>query len=501
MRHRHTDGWDLRLRRAAAWWTQDYAPLDGRVRALFYALMLVLGHHAFTYDIPHRVATCPAGWFQPVGLAAWFFGAMDPADIGGWLRRLAPWLTAAWIGAAAGVCGRWPGLVAGGIMVYAWGAHQSCSGTGHVWHVPMMACLCLGLLNRPDAYSLDAVVHRRWAWWPFRPEETAGAMSGYARKLILLCVVAVFFSAGYSKVAQAGWRWVDGEALAFYLMEFAAPKGVIGQTLRAYLLEYPGAIRLLSVWTLALELSIPVMLVYPRSRNLFLLNAAVFHLGVYLLMIPRYFPQMAVYLLLIHRGRRGRATGGHGGTRRVNAAVACFPWLLVALWAVPLLRQREYFPLSHIPMYSTRVTATQINRYPRTWFQELDGLHQLVREQAHNDDLPWWTLFEAGRRIHLAGWRGEHIESFPPDASDPCVDRFLWQKRMAYALLNDLRTTDAAASGVFPSVQQTFTAVGPCLLANPAHHHLDGLALYWEGTRPTLLATFPRPPKGVSPHY
>jgi len=493
---RHGDE-DIRLRRAAAWWTHDYPPLDGRIRALFYGLMLILGHQAFTHDIPQRVATCPPAWFQPVGLATWFFGAMDPLEVSAWLSRLAPWLTGAWIGAAVGVCGRWPGLVAGGIMLYAWGAHQGCSGTGHVWHLPMMACLILGCLNQPDRYSLDAVLRRRWAWWPFRPAATAGARSGYARKLVLLCAVLVLFSAGVSKVAEAGWHWADGAALTFYLEEFAAPKGSIGQAMHGFILAHPETIRWLSGWTLALELGAPLMLLYPRSRNLFLLQAMVFHLGIYLLMTPRYFPQMAVYTLLIRWGRRAPAEIG-GGSRWGTVALAGFPWLLVVLWAVPVLRQREYFPLSHIPMYSTRVTDTRINRTPRAWFHDLDRLQELVRAHAHPDDLPWWTMYELGERFQLVGWQGERIEPCAAGALDRCVNRFLWQKRIVYALLHDLRTTEAAAHGHFPSVQQALAALGPALWADPAHQSLDGLALVWHGIRPTLLATLPSPRRGQS---
>jgi hypothetical protein len=171
-------------------------------------------------------------------------------------------------------------------------------------------------------------------------------------------------------------------------------------------------IRVISVWTIVLELTAPLILFFPRVRWPFVMNAWAFHIGIYLLMLPRYFPQMAVYLLFLK-------IPGVVGNNKSNAAVTLLPqfsrtstWrasaiigLLLIVFTWTMVAAREPSPLSHIPMYGNRMTDEYIGNFKRSSLRKLKG-YQLAGRQYLQDEQPWYLYVHTGRMLDVEVWNG-----------------------------------------------------------------------------------------------
>ena len=282
------------------WWTRTgYAPLDGRVRAVFYALVLVLGARFFAITIPAAVRDVPAELYDRSGLLGI---VVDDRATALWLVELLRVPVLAGLALAmVGLGGRLPQLIAGCGSFVMLGAYLCGTGSGHGWYVAVFAMIVLGLTHRPGAWSVDVVLSRRWARYPFarRPDHSATGL-----RLILLYAVFTLVAGGVAKLADGGWRWLDGRSIQWYLAEHGSPKGAVGSTLTEWILDYGWLAVAVSVFTIVVELGAVVTLFAPGTRLVyFAVLAPVFHLGIAVLMLPEFFPQLVTYVLLVEWAR------------------------------------------------------------------------------------------------------------------------------------------------------------------------------------------------------
>jgi hypothetical protein len=120
-------------RRSAAtslqrWLTDDYAPLDGRVRIAFFLLVLVVGARFMLTTVPAAVRAVPAELYDGAGLFGLLVDERGVALTMVEVLRVPVVLAIAL--SAAGLGGRLPMLVAGVGSFLMVGAYLSGTGTG-----------------------------------------------------------------------------------------------------------------------------------------------------------------------------------------------------------------------------------------------------------------------------------------------------------------------------------------------------------------------------------
>ena len=195
------------------------------MRIVFFVLVLVVGARFMLTTVPAAVRAVPAELYDGAGL----FGLLvdDRGVALTMVEVLRVPVVLAIVLSAVGLGGRLPMLVAGLGSFLMVGAYLSGTGTGHSWYVAIVAMVVLGLTHRPTAWSLDGVLARRWRRYPFGRGERDTSAVGL--KLILIYAVFTLFAGGCAKLLEAGWRWMDGESIRYYLIEHGAPKGAIGR--------------------------------------------------------------------------------------------------------------------------------------------------------------------------------------------------------------------------------------------------------------------------------
>src|SRR5262249_49489322 len=150
-----------------------------------------------------------------------------------------------------------------------------------------------------------------------RPELVPSApVPGWPVQLVRVQIAVTYFLAGYAKLVLAGPAWGDGISLQHYLL-------LRGQPIGYWLAEHAAGCAVLSVATLVLELTFPVVLFCPRLRWVYVPAAVAFHLvSEYVLGVGFSFflPFLLVYVdplpvvrwLSAHRGRLPAASRACG---------------------------------------------------------------------------------------------------------------------------------------------------------------------------------------------
>jgi len=244
----------------------------------------------------------------------------------------------------------------------------------------------------------------------------------------------------------------------------------------------------------------------------FFLAACGFHLGIYLVMYPRFFEQMTVYLILVPWDAFAHA---HGMERvkvlfglhrpapraiplipepRVRRGLVVLTFCVVGMLGWTIVRQREWFPLTHIPMYSTYLSDQHVGMIPRTEFDSLEGLRR-VAHSGSNHDLPWWTRYEIARHLSFQALSADgKVSRLEPPFPGMRLHRLNWAQRVSFALLNDLRRialVDAISTSELENTQITIDATVERIRAGQAKSPFIGFQLVFESTSqaPIVLVT------------
>ncbi|MDW7692127.1 hypothetical protein R9C00_14700 [Flammeovirgaceae bacterium SG7u.111] len=98
---------------------------------------------------------------------------------------------------------------------------------------------------------------------------------GWALKLIQLAIVFAYFFAGLEKVLTSGVDWLDGSSILHYAQSHGTSYGE-NSFLNSLLNP------LMAMGAVALQLTFPVILVFPRLRYFYLPFGAMFHIGTVL---------------------------------------------------------------------------------------------------------------------------------------------------------------------------------------------------------------------------
>jgi hypothetical protein len=453
----------------------DYQSLDERVRMLVYGLLLLLGYRVFFHGILSGLVHTPDELFWPSGIFHALSPVFDRDDYVSFISYTRHAFIFLWICATLGFLGRFP-MMATGFFVFAyWGVYKSEAGTNHTYHVPMYALLIMGLVCRPGRYSLDALLSHAFTRYPFRPSPPS-RWEGFALKCLVTLTAYVLFSAGISKVWNGGLQWLDGETLYQYMDRHNRPSGPLGERLLHFLLQHKPWIRLLSVWSVTLELSFILLIFLPASRLFLLLNGCAFHIGIYLLLPPKYLPQMTVYLLLVNWDRllipKPWSLPGFARLlfRLAKAApTTCFPtrsllpaagfyMLLVSILAATIIIEKEPYPLTHVPMYSNAMTRDRIGGRTLEELRDIAVLKEMSREYLDREN-PWYLKYHIPQQLVVEERLDGHWEAKSPQFLQTEVDPALWGHRITVSLMRDLERQPLSDHMEFPHADQVFQAV------------------------------------------
>jgi hypothetical protein len=231
-----------------------------------------------------------------------------------------------------------------------------------------------------------------------------------------------------------------------------------------------------------------------------ILNAWAFHLGIFLLMPPKYWPQMTCYLMVAewsvfaaaHRPKLvASLSGWRAPVKEVSAeslprpgvqrAVVFSSGSICFLLLVTLCAQLEWFPLSHVPMYSSYNSPERIGPFARGLYGNMPGLRQVARSTADNVALPHGTNNELQKRLVLFGMHSDSSrESLHNAFPSAVIDERLWIPRLRNALFDDLRA-GVTDHGPKPRSQKVLDAVRKKVLAIPEWSSFGWFELVFRG--------------------
>jgi uncharacterized membrane protein YphA (DoxX/SURF4 family) len=211
------------------------------------------------------------GRFEPVGAAAWLSAPISP-----WLAFA---LYSLAVGSGVAFTLGWRFRVAGPVfaLLMLWVTSYRNS-WGMVFHTDNLLVLHLLVLAQSDAAAVLSLDART------RAEPPAAARFGWPVRLISACTVLAYLLAGIAKLKVTGVSWMDGEVLRNYVAYDGLRKSQIGSIhspFGAILVQYEWPFPALSVLTMLLELTGPVLLLWPRASRIWAYGLYGFHIGVF----------------------------------------------------------------------------------------------------------------------------------------------------------------------------------------------------------------------------
>jgi hypothetical protein len=256
-------------------------------RIAFYGLLFVT-HAARDFSLFAEMG--PESW-RPI-LAFQILGVPRPTS--------AEWIVAAQVAwklslvfSAAGLLTRPATLVAAVLGFYLLGLPHNYGQIYHydcvvVWMLAAMAVANCGTVLSLDAWLRGSPIP------PAQKSPEAGWPIRFARALL----VVMLFAAGFAKLRFSGAGWIASDYLSRLLYTYqyiglpATPWG-------AWLAKYPLACSLLGGGALAVELAMPLALVYRRAGWILVPASAILFVGIWLLLGPNFIGLAAVYVFWV----------------------------------------------------------------------------------------------------------------------------------------------------------------------------------------------------------
>ena len=336
------------LSRLAAWW---FAPSRGHHPGVFrVVLMGWFGWYyaARLFDRLRSVADRPIEFYAPPSLGRWL--CLPPLPEAGlvWLEPLAVVLL---VLGCVGLCTRAALIAFAALNLFLGLGANSWGYTAHAFALPTLVLCLLAFAPGVTSFSLDAVLLR---WWHGRRSSSISgtgtgtstgrhpeviprrAVSIWPARAVLLVLCLLYASAGVSKLRYSGWRWTDGNTLAFYLgggsergatkeqrfiADLRAPEAerfregwglvdhaYVGSPTPAglWLSQQPRLLALLSWGALLWELGFSLALFGRWARVLALAGGVGFHLGIHLTLSINFSSYLVCYALFVDWRALGR---------------------------------------------------------------------------------------------------------------------------------------------------------------------------------------------------
>jgi len=169
-------------------------------------------------------------------------------------------------------------------LAYSFGDHH------HPEALTIITVALLALSPAGRTLSVDAW-HQRRTWLTAR-----SPMAGWPLATVQWLFAIVYLSAAGSKLAVAGWDWMNGFTLQYHLAVDATHNGV---GLGLWLSRQHALVQALSWMTILFEATFFLVLLMPRLRWVYLPLGAAFHIGIYFAMHAPFFPWVVLYAAFI----------------------------------------------------------------------------------------------------------------------------------------------------------------------------------------------------------
>lgn len=342
-----------------AWW---FAPSRRYQPGVFRVVLLGwFGWYyvARLFERLRSIAGRPVEFYAPPSLARWL--ALPPLSEA-WLAWLEPLAVSLLVLGFVGLCTRAALIAFAALNLFLGLAANSWGYTAHAFALPTLVLCLMAFAPGVSSFSLDAVLLSRWERWRTSGTGTStgshpeviprGAVSIWPVRAVLVVLCLLYASAGVSKLRYSGWRWTDGNTLAFYLgggsergatkeqrfiADPRAPEAArfregwglvdhayVGTPTPAglWLSQQRNLLALLSWAALLWELGFSLALFGGRVRALALVGGVGFHLGIHLTLSINFSSYLVCYALFVDWGalaRRMRQLGTNSrGEPRTN---------------------------------------------------------------------------------------------------------------------------------------------------------------------------------------
>lgn len=240
-----------------------------------YAVVFLLARWPSFWGAPGL----PARQFEPVGPLWWMDSPLEPA-----LARTALLAVVA-LGVlfVAGIGWRVVGpLFALGFFAVA-AYRLSWGHVIHSEHLPALHLLVVGFAPSADAWRIE---------WPRHARPTVRAPDPHARygwpiRLMAIILVVTYVLAGWMKLRNGGWDWVDGRVLRNQIAYDNLRKELLGSAhspIGGWLVRYDWVFTPMAWATVVIELGAPIALLGGRIRTAWAVAAWGFHVGIVILM-------------------------------------------------------------------------------------------------------------------------------------------------------------------------------------------------------------------------
>ena len=263
-----------------------------------------------------------------------------------WITRI---VVVAWLLCIVGLGGFVSRLTCGvGILLLATMIYGFKKLNGHRWWVASFALFFMAFTDCFQELSLDAWLSNRFPSYPVLEPEWNLMHSGFASKFILAIAAYTLVAGGIAKVRNGGWGWFSGKSFFFYIGD---PKHTRLPRIVGWMQRHPLVVTTMAVGSVVFEIGsiVPIFVAEVRVPWVFL--AIAFHVGIWVLMSPKYFPQCVSYLAVISGPQIGADV--EPVSQDVSTTAGVIVGLVFAVGHVfAVLARYEAWPLTHIPMYS-----------------------------------------------------------------------------------------------------------------------------------------------------
>lgn len=243
-------------------------------------LRVLVGLYSVVYlaiRLPHLMsfARHRAVQFQPIGVLSWMEYPFDATVF----RTLVVMTFLGSIAFFVGWAYRVTAPLFGALLLVVLTYTNCWGGILHSENLWLLHVLILAFAPAAETLSLDArsltdapAPHFRYGW-----------------AIRLMCWVCVFtyFLAGLAKLKNGGLGFIEGESLRNYVALDSVRKielGSLHSPIASFLLPYPGVFQGLAVFSLALELGAPLVMLHAKVAKAWSYGMWGFHLGVLALM-------------------------------------------------------------------------------------------------------------------------------------------------------------------------------------------------------------------------
>lgn len=163
-----------------------------------------------------------------------------------------------------------------------------------VWVLALGPITGAGSWGRFIARAREAVRNRQLR--PRLSQADARPLIRWPLRVIQWVLVLIYLSAGISKLNHGGVDWLNGHTLAFYLSEDGI-QWYDGTGIGMWLTQYPSILSLLSVVTLAFELTFVIAVLFPRLAWVYVVGGTAIHTGIYIMQRAPFFQFIPLYIV------------------------------------------------------------------------------------------------------------------------------------------------------------------------------------------------------------